>query len=48
MLEPNTSLEFAYRVQSDAAGLAGTGNHTRAIVKTERLLEGARKRAAAR
>ena len=30
----------------DAAGLAGGGQHTRAIVKTERLLEGARKRAA--
>jgi fluoroacetyl-CoA thioesterase len=30
----------------DAAGLAGAGQHTRAIVKTARLLEGARKRAA--
>ena len=30
----------------DAAGLAGTGQHTRAIVKTERLLEDAKKRAA--
>ena len=30
----------------DAAGLAGTGQHIRAIVKNERLLEGAKKRAA--
>jgi predicted thioesterase len=30
----------------DAAGLAGTGQHTRAIVRTERLLDGAKKRAA--
>ena len=30
----------------DAAGLAGSGQHTRAIVRTERLLEGAKKRAA--
>ena len=28
----------------DAGGLAGKGTHTRAIVKTERLLQGAQKR----
>ena len=29
----------------DAGGIAGKGTHTRAIIKTERLLEGAKKRA---
>jgi predicted thioesterase len=28
----------------DAGGLAGNGTHTRAIIKTERLLQGAQKR----
>ena len=37
---------YRYTVELfDGGGLAGTGQHTRAIVRTERLLEGARKRA---
>ena len=39
---------YRYTVELfDGGGLAGTGQHTRAIVRTERLLEGARKRARA-
>ena len=37
---------YRYTVELfDGGGLAGTGTHTRAIVRTERLLDGARKRA---
>ena len=36
---------YRFKVEvHDNAGLAGTGNHTRAIVETERLLAGAAKR----
>jgi fluoroacetyl-CoA thioesterase len=38
---------YRYTVELfDGGGLAGSGQHTRAIVRTERLLEGARKRVA--